>query len=97
MPRMLLQKTLKKNYSQVSKLPIISKLYERDIYDQILSYIENFLSPLLFGFRKGHSTEQCLNVMIEKWKKALDQKKCTYRFIKIQFNSIQLFICSLES
>lgn len=70
-----LEKTLKENYRPVSKLPIISKLHERDIYDQILNYIEKYLSPFLFGFRKGHSTEQCLNVMIEKWKKALDQKK----------------------
>ena len=30
----------------------------------------------MFGFRKGHSTEQCLNIMLGKWKKALDQKLC---------------------
>ena len=28
----------------------------------------------LFGYRKNHSTEQCLTIMIEKWKKALDSK-----------------------
>ena len=45
------------------------------MYNQILTYIEKYLSPYLFDFRKGHSTEQCLNVMIERWKRALDKKK----------------------
>ena len=45
------------------------------MYNQILSYMENPLSPYLFGFRKGHSTEQCLITMLENWKKALDGRK----------------------
>ena len=65
------ERTSKENYRSVS---LISKLFERDIYNQILGYIEKYLSPYLFGFRKGHSTERCLNVMIERWKKALDEK-----------------------
>ena len=69
------ERSNKENYRPVSLLPIVSKLLERDMYNQIHSYIEKYLSPYLFGFRKGHSTEQCLNVMIEKWKKVLDQKK----------------------
>ena len=69
-------KTVKENYRPVSLLPNISKLFERDMYEQIIEYINKFLSPYLFGFRKGHSTEQCLNIMLEKWKKALDQKLC---------------------
>ena len=44
------------------------------MYYQILSYIDNYLSPYLFGYRKGFSTEQCLTVMLETWKKALDRK-----------------------
>ena len=69
------ERTKKENYRPVSLLPIISKLFERDMYNQILAYVDKYLSPYLFGFRKGHSTEQCLNVMIERWKKALDNKK----------------------
>ena len=64
-----------KNYRPVSLIPIVSKLFERDMYSQILAYIETFLSPYLFGYRQGYSTEQCLIVMLEKWKKALDGKK----------------------
>ena len=44
------------------------------MYDQIYAYINKFLSPYLFGYRKNHSTEQCLTIMIEAWKKALNYK-----------------------
>ena len=64
-----------KNYYPISLLPIISKIFEKHMYSQILIYIEKFLSPSLFGFRKGHSTEHCLLRMLELWKKALDKKK----------------------
>ena len=30
--------------------------------------------PYLFGYRKGHNTEQCLTAMLEMWRKALDEK-----------------------
>ena len=75
------ERTSKENYRPDSLLPLISKLFERDMYNQILGYIEKYLSPYLFGFRKGHSTEQCLNVMIERLKKALDEKK-SFRWFK---------------
>ena len=66
-------KSLLKSYRPVSLIPIISKLYERNMFDQASAYIEKYLSPYLFGYRKGHSTEQCLIIMIETWKKALDE------------------------
>ena len=66
--------TLMKNYRPVSLIPIVSKLFERDMYNQIISYIDKFLSPYLFGYRKGYNTEQCLIVMLEVWKKSLDGK-----------------------
>ena len=62
------EKTLTKNYRPVSLIPVVSKLYERYMYNQINEYIQNYLSPYLFGFRKGHSTEQCLVIMLEEWK-----------------------------
>ena len=33
------------------------------------------LSPYLCGFREGYNTQYCLTIMLEKWKKALDNKK----------------------
>ena len=45
------------------------------MYNQISTYIETYLSPFLCGFRKGFSTQHCLTVMLERWKKALDNGK----------------------
>ena len=67
------ERTEKKNYRPVSILPILSKLYERNMNDQILSYMDKYLSPYLFGYRKGYGTQHCLLVMIETWRKALDE------------------------
>ena len=43
--------------------------------EQMTSYIEKYLSPYIFGYRKGHGTQHCLLAMIEMWRKALDEKK----------------------
>ena len=44
------------------------------MYDQIILYINRFLSPYLFGYGKGHRIEQCLTIMLEMWRKPLDEK-----------------------
>jgi len=62
------------NYRPVSILPTTSKIYERLIHKQLSTFFEPILSKFQCGFRKGHSTEHCLLVMIEKWKKCLDEK-----------------------
>ena len=43
--------------------------------EQISKFIDKNISPYLSGFRKGYNTQHCLLLMIEKWKKALDNKK----------------------
>ena len=63
---------MKKDYRPISLLANVAKIYERNMFEQIYAYIDQFLSPYLFGYRKGRSTEQCLAIMIEVWKKALD-------------------------
>ena len=70
------EKTLLINYRPVSLIPIVSKLFERNMHNQVVTYIDKFLSPYLFGYRKGYSTEQCLTIMLEAWRKTLDEKKC---------------------
>ena len=37
--------------------------------------MEKFLSPFLCGFRKGIGTQHCLMIMLELFKKGLDQGK----------------------
>ena len=68
-------KTLKSNYRPVSILPKISKVYERCLFKQMNLFFENILSKYQCGFRKGASVQHCLLLMIEKWKKSMDDKK----------------------
>ena len=67
------EKLLMKQYRPVSLIPIISKHFERNMFDQISAYIDKYLSSYLFWYRKGHNIEQCLMVMIETWKRTLDK------------------------
>ena len=73
------QTLLKKDYRPISLIPIVSKIYEKGMHDQIYTSVEKYLSPYLFGFRKNHSTGQCLTIMIEMWKKGLEQSQLTYQ------------------
>ena len=69
------ERIVKDNYRNVSILPPVSKIYEKEMFDQISAYVDKYLSPLLCGFRKGYSTQHCLSVMLDKWSKALDNGK----------------------
>ena len=62
----------KANYRPVSVLPLLSKVFEKIIYDQLYEYLENFLSELLCGFRKAHSTQHAPFRLIQKWQADLD-------------------------
>ena len=65
--------TVKKgNYRPVSVLPVVSKIFERIMDKQTNEYMEKYLSPYLCGYRKGYSCQHALLVMIERWKKSLD-------------------------
>ena len=64
-------RSLKKNYRGVSILCILSKLFEREMNEQISEYMEVFLSDYLFGYRSGYGTQYCLIAMVEMWKKSL--------------------------
>ena len=42
---------------------------------QTIEYINQYLSPLLCGYRKGFRTQTSLHYLIEKWKFMLDKKR----------------------
>ena len=52
--------TDKCNYRPVSILPLLSKVFEKTMYDQLYIYMNNFLNELLCGFRKAHSAQHAL-------------------------------------
>ena len=65
--------TEKENYRQVSVLPLLSKIFERLIYDQLNEYLEQYLNSLLCGFRKAHSTQHALFRLLQEWQNELDK------------------------
>ena len=65
---------MKSNYRPVSILPALSKIFERLLFSQINAYMDPKLSMHQCGFRKNMSAQNCLLVMLEKWKNCLDHK-----------------------
>ena len=45
----------------MSILPLLSKVYERVIYEQASNCFEPFFKQILFGFRKAHCTQRILH------------------------------------
>ena len=45
------------------------------MFKQISEFFEIIFSKNQCGFRKGHSTQQCLLAMLEKWKRSVDSGK----------------------
>ena len=54
-------------------MPLISKIFEKFIYQQIEDFSNKILSPKLCGFRKGHSTQHALLNLLKNWQKCLDK------------------------
>ena len=67
-----LNPTDKTNFRPVSVLPLLSKVFEKIMYDQLYEYAETFLNKLIYGFRKAHSTQHALLTLLQKWQKELD-------------------------
>ena len=63
---------MKKNYRPITVLPSVSKIYERMMQDQMLPFVQSFLSPLLCGFREGYGTQHALLHFVETCKKSID-------------------------
>ena len=63
----------KENYRPVSLFSHMYKVFERILYNQLNDFMKDKLSNILTGFRKGHSAQHSLLIMIEKWKRALDE------------------------
>ena len=61
------------NYRPVSVLPLISKILERIIYNQLNEYLERYLNSILCGFRKSDSTQHALFKLLQVWQEELDK------------------------
>ena len=70
------------NYMPISLLPVISKLFEKIIYDQIYPYFDsnNILSNNQYGLRRLHSTEFAVLEILDRITEALDQGHTPFVF-----------------
>ena len=61
-------RTARKNYRPISLLPLISKIIEKVIHDQMQKYLDdyNILYRYQSGFRKSYSTDSCLSYLKNK-------------------------------
>ena len=70
------QRNLAGNYRPISVLPVISKIMEKILYDQLYNYFSKFnlLSDSQCGFRKFHSTATALRDCTSDWYMNLGRK-----------------------
>ena len=63
------------NYRPISVLPVISKICERIVYDQLYSYLieHNLLTKYQSGFRSLHSTVTALLDVTNEWQLNIDK------------------------
>ena len=63
------------NFRPISLLPLISKIIERIVYDQVEINLlkNNILYNYQSGFRKNHSTDLCLSFLNDKILKGFDK------------------------
>ena len=66
-------KSDKTSYRPVIVLPNFSKMYEKLISNQLYDYFDDIIFPGQCSFWKGHSTQHCLLVMLEKSKESVDK------------------------
>ena len=65
----------KVNYRPISVMKAFAIVFERLLFKQLNSFIESSFSPLLCGFRKGHSTQHALINLLENWRTKLENKQ----------------------
>ena len=81
----------KTNYRPVSILPIVSKIFEKIMSNQLSTCFEKIILKFQCDFRKGFSTQHCLLLMLEKWKHVVDNQKSLELFSQIH-ESIRLYL-----
>ena len=71
------EKSAKNNYRPISVLPVLSRLFEKLVFNQLYQYLNenSLLSPGQFGFRALHSTTTALLEFTDDCYSCLDQGK----------------------
>lgn len=67
------------NYRPLSLLPIVSRLLEKVVHQQLTAYLteHNLLPETQFAYRAGHSTEDALVLAVNRWRQAKHDRLTT--------------------
>ena len=65
------------DFRPIAILPVLSKIYERLVLKQQLSFINNCINDNMSGFRKGHSTATILMSMRDNIMRAMKKEELT--------------------
>ena len=81
------------NYRPIALLPPIAKVFERLLYDKMMSYIQKYklINAKQFGFRRKHKTVDAIASVIEEIRSFLDKKIpscCVFFDLKKAFDTI---------
>jgi retron-type reverse transcriptase len=63
-----------KNYRPISILPVLSKIIERLMLNQMTPFLDNILHPRIAAYRVGYSCQTVLLRLVEDWKQAAEKK-----------------------
>ena len=61
------------NYIPLSILNTLSKIFEKVIKNELVSYFDTYLPPFISAYRRSYSTQQVLVRFLEEWREKLDK------------------------
>ena len=69
----LLDKGKPDKYDVLNYKTVFSRIYEKVIKNQLVSYFDKYFSPFILAYRKRYSIQQVLIRLLEKWREKLDK------------------------
>ena len=82
------KKTRKKeDYILVRTLQNTLNIADKSLFHRVSNSMESYLSKQQYSFRKGYSTQNCLQVMLEKWRAIFEKRKC-FGDVQRRFNAL---------
>ena len=84
------KKCLKKTTDFSVSCPWFRRFWREFLSKQLTTFFDNILLKYQCGFRKGHCTQHCLLLMLEKWMKALDNKVAFWNIVNWSFKGFYL-------
>ena len=83
------------NCKPPSILPLLSKVYEKSLYNRQSDLVENIFNVILCEFQKEHSTQHALFKLLQSWQHELDEKGMVVTVLMDLSNAYDFLITKL--